>query len=175
MRCLLRTWVSVVLVALGGCASLPPQVARVPSSAYTDTADTGLARALAPQVAAHPGQSGVYALPSGQEAFGARMALARTAQRSIDAQYYIWHDDITGTMLFGALWEAAERGVRVRLLIDDNNTRGLDATLAMLDAQPIVAPARLRQRLRAPEPAHAQQVVHGRQPGHHRRRPQHRR
>jgi cardiolipin synthase C len=138
MRCLLRTWVSVVLVALGGCASLPPQVARVPSSAYTDTADTGLARALAPQVAAHPGQSGVYALPSGQEAFGARMALARTAQRSIDAQYYIWHDDITGTMLFGALWEAAERGVRVRLLIDDNNTRGLDATLAMLDAHPNV-------------------------------------
>ncbi len=51
-------------------------------------------------------------------------------------QYYIWHGDQTGYLLFEALWQAAERGVRVRLLLDDNNTGGLDATLAALDAHP---------------------------------------
>ena len=51
-------------------------------------------------------------------------------------QYYIWHDDLTGTLLFEALHRAAERGVRVRLLLDDNNTAGLDGLLAALDAHP---------------------------------------
>ncbi|HEX6018607.1 MAG TPA: phospholipase D family protein [Burkholderiaceae bacterium] len=136
MRAAMRLFFYCVLIALAGCAGLPTQVQRSPSSAFTDTGDTALARALAPEVRAHPRQTGVYALASGREAFAARVALALAAQRSIDAQYYIWHDDITGAMLFRALWEAAERGVRVRLLLDDNNTKGLDATLAMLDAHP---------------------------------------
>ncbi len=62
--------------------------------------------------------------------------LARAAKRSIDAQYYIWHADLTGTLLFGELLAAANRGVRVRLLLDDHNTPGLDPTLAALDAHP---------------------------------------
>ena len=81
-------------------------------------------------------------------------------QRSLDVQYYIWRNDITGVLLFDALRAAAERGVRVRLLLDDNNTSGLDATLALLDAHPNIevrlfnpfamrarAPARLPDRL----------------------------
>ncbi|HSB98561.1 MAG TPA: phospholipase D-like domain-containing protein, partial [Burkholderiaceae bacterium] len=136
MRAAMRALLCSVLIVLAGCAGLPTQVQRSPSSALTDTGDTALARALAADVRAHPGQTGVYALASGREAFAARVALALAAQRSIDAQYYIWHDDITGAMLFRALWEAAERGVRVRLLLDDNNTSGLDATLAMLEAHP---------------------------------------
>ena len=52
--------------------------------------------------------------------------LARAAERSLDVQYYIWRDDTTGNLLCKELWDAAERGVRVRLLLDDNNTRGLD-------------------------------------------------
>ena len=87
-------------------------------------------------MAAHPGKTAVYAMPSGREAFAARVALARVAERSIDAQYYIWHDDITGALLMRALREAADRGVRVRLLLDDNNTKGMDAAIAMLDAHP---------------------------------------
>ena len=51
-------------------------------------------------------------------------------------QYYIWHGDHTGYLLFEALWQAAERGVRVRLLLDDNNTGGLDETIAALDSHP---------------------------------------
>ncbi len=64
------------------------------------------------------------------------MLLARAAQRSIDAQYYIWHDDLTGGLLFDELRRAADRGVRVRLLLDDNNTAGLDPLLARLNAHP---------------------------------------
>jgi putative cardiolipin synthase len=62
--------------------------------------------------------------------------LAQAAERSLDVQYYMWKKDMTGTLLFRALHQAAERGVRVRLLLDDNNTSGLDATLAALDSHP---------------------------------------
>ena len=60
---------------------------------------------------------------------------AEAAQRSLDVQYYIWREDISGTLLLDALRRAAERGVRVRLLLDDNNTKGMDPTLAALNAQ----------------------------------------
>jgi len=134
MPYLMRSWACAVLVAMAGCAGLPSGIERHPSHAFTDTTGTRLARSLAASVAAHPGKTGVHPLGSGREAFAARMAMTSVAERGIDAQYYIWHDDITGTMLMRAMLDAADRGVRVRLLIDDNNTKGLDATLAMLDA-----------------------------------------
>ncbi len=120
---------------LAGCASLPSLESRMPSSVITDTAQTKLATAIAPMVAQHPGTSGIYPLVDGRDAFAARALLAAAAQRSLDVQYYIWHKDITGTLLFDALRQAAERGVRVRLLLDDNNTAGLDQTLSMLGKQ----------------------------------------
>jgi putative cardiolipin synthase len=125
----LRTLVS-------GCASLPPLEGRSATRAVADTADTRLGRAVAPQLAAHPGRSGIHALSMGMAAFAARVLLAREAERSLDVQCYIWRTDATGLLLFEALWQAAERGVRVRLLLDDNNTAGLDETLAVLDAHP---------------------------------------
>jgi cardiolipin synthase C len=136
MRPVLRTLACGALWVLGGCAGLPQNVERQPSSALTDTGNTRLARSLAASVAANPGKTGVYAMPSGREAFAARVALTMAAERSIDAQYYIWHDDITGGLLMQALVQAADRGVRVRLLLDDANTRGLDPIIAMLDAHP---------------------------------------
>lgn len=66
------------------------------------------------------------------------MRLAEIAERTLDVQYYIWRNDVTGTMLFEALRAAADRGVRVRLLLDDNNTSGLDTVLAALDAHPSI-------------------------------------
>jgi cardiolipin synthase C len=125
-----------LLCLLTGCASLPPPGDRTPSQAIADTADTRLGRAIAPLVAANPNRSGIHPLPVANEAFAARVLLAETAERSLDVQYYIWHGDDTGTMLFDALWRAAERGVRVRLLLDDINTGGLDETLAVLEAHP---------------------------------------
>jgi putative cardiolipin synthase len=97
-----------------------------------------LAQAIAPLAAAHPGKSGVHALPDPRDAFSARAALAAAADRTLDVQYYIWHGDETGTLLLEALWRAAARGVRVRLLLDDSGTTGLDATLTALDAHPNV-------------------------------------
>jgi putative cardiolipin synthase len=128
--------IGALMLALTGCASLPDPVARAPSTALTGTGDTRLGRALAPAVVAHPGQTGMFLLSNGRDAFAARVLLARAAERGLDVQYYIWHGDTTGRLLGEALWEAAERGVRVRLLLDDNNTGGLDAAVARLDAHP---------------------------------------
>ncbi|HEY7238522.1 MAG TPA: phospholipase D family protein [Burkholderiales bacterium] len=122
--------------AIAGCASLPHDVDRSPSRALTDTGATRLGRALAPLVAAHPGKSGIHALDDARDAFAARVLLARAAERSLDVQYYIWHADTSGALLAHELWRAAERGVRVRLLLDDNNTRGMDEAIAALDAHP---------------------------------------
>jgi putative cardiolipin synthase len=121
---------------LSGCAGLPNNVERMPSNALENTAETRLGRALAPAATTNPGRTGVYPLVDARDAFAARMLLARAADRCLDVQYYIWRDDTTGALLNDALWEAAERGVRVRLLLDDQNTAGLDETIAALDSHP---------------------------------------
>jgi putative cardiolipin synthase len=69
-------------------------------------------------------------------AFAARVSLIRAAERALDVQYYIWRDDTTGRLLLDELQRAADRGVRVRLLLDDNGISGLDDQLARLDAHP---------------------------------------
>jgi putative cardiolipin synthase len=129
--------IAALLGLLAGCAGLPPLPDRTASTAFTDTTDTRLGRAVAPMLAAAPSQtSGIHPFAEPRDAFAARMLLAATAEKSIDAQYYIWHGDQVGFLLYEALWNAAERGVRVRLLLDDINTKGLDPTLAALDAHP---------------------------------------
>ena len=119
-----------------GCAGLPTLEGRVASTVIADTADTRLGKAA--QSAPHPDESGIYPLQDPLDAFAARALLARRAERSLDIQYYIWHGDTTGYLMIGELWDAAERGVRVRLLLDDNGIRGLDPTLAALDSHPNV-------------------------------------
>ena len=127
--------VALAIVATG-CASLPSLEGRVETHAPGDTAATRLGRAVAPLASAHPGLSGIHAMPVPRDAFAARGLLAAAADRSLDVQYYIWHGDQTGYLLFEAIWRAAERGVRVRMLLDDANTSGLDETIAALDAHP---------------------------------------
>jgi putative cardiolipin synthase len=125
-----------VFALAAGCASLPPQEGREVSHALVDTSQTSLGRAVAPSMAARPGLTAVHALPEALDAFAARMVLAAAAERSIDAQYYIWHGDRTGILLLETLCAAARRGVRVRLLLDDQNTPGIEDLLAPLAAQP---------------------------------------
>jgi cardiolipin synthase C len=124
------------LCALAGCAGLPSVVERPHSGALADTENTRLARGAAQAMASNAGETGVHALSDPRDAFAARVLLAHAAERSLDVQYYIWRNDTTGNLLCEALWRAAERGVRVRLLLDDNSTRGLDPALAALDAHP---------------------------------------
>jgi len=115
---------------------LPKLAGRTKSTAPGDTADTRLGRAIIPDARAHPGLSGVLPLSGAREAFAARVLLIRAADLSIDLQYYIWQDDISGNILFDETRKAADRGVRVRLLLDDNGIAGLDRLLAALDAHP---------------------------------------
>ncbi|HEY4530454.1 MAG TPA: phospholipase D family protein [Luteimonas sp.] len=114
----------------------PPNTGR-PSYALPVAADaTALDRELAPLLARHPGMTGALTLIDGIDAFAARAMSARQAGRSLDLQYYIWHDDLTGRLLAREAWLAAERGVRVRLLLDDINSGGKDTPLLVLDGHP---------------------------------------
>ncbi len=134
-----RLWLLcfLLLAALGvGCGSLPSLDGRIASTALSDTAGTRLGKAAASSLAANPGKTGIHPLAMGHDAFAARILLAASADKSLDVQYYIWNADQVGSLMFEALWQAAERGVRVRLLLDDMNTGGLDSIIATLDAHP---------------------------------------
>ena len=112
----------VVMLVLGGCSSLPARGPLPVSQAFAqaDVATTPLARvATASTPAGAQGLSGFRLLPTGEHAFDARAALADTAERSIDAQYYHLQDDAAGVAFLSSLHQAAQRGVRVRLLVDD--------------------------------------------------------
>jgi cardiolipin synthase C len=125
-------------VALAAC-QLPAPGERTHSVALSaaQARDTPLGIAIEGALETHPGLTGIDPLPNPLEAFASRVDLVRTAQRTLDVQYYIWRDDLTGTLLLEALREAADRGVRVRLLLDDNGIpHALDSTLAALDAHP---------------------------------------
>jgi len=125
-----------LLVILSGCASLPKNYSREPSRAWDRPQETRLGRAIAPAAAQHPGMSGFHLLGNGRDAFVARMALAEAAERTLDLQYYIFHGDLTGKLILDSLVRAADRGVRVRLLIDDTAAKGKDAALAAIASHP---------------------------------------
>ncbi|MEO0424150.1 MAG: phospholipase D family protein [Pseudomonadota bacterium] len=129
----------VMLAALSACTSIDFEYPRSESQAFTDTDGTGLARALAPLVANRaPGESGFHVLNDGIDALAARLLLIERAERAIDAQYYLISNDPVGRVFVDALLQAADRGVRVRLLLDDIQTSGYDAAMVGMDAHPNV-------------------------------------
>lgn len=127
---------SVTLVI--GCSSTRLDVPRPISYAIERPQDTVLWRTFASQLVATPGQSGFRLLVSGQEAFLARAALAEAAERTLDLQYYIIGEDATATLLLYRALRAAQRGARVRMLIDDMYAVGRDFDLAGFAAHPNV-------------------------------------
>jgi len=138
-----RTFCALAIAAFAlftsACAVLPAPTPNPPSHAFADVAATKLARlaeAARAHVSALPERSGFRPLPEGEFAFDARVALARHAQRSLDVQYYLIQNDPIGRQLLRELRDAALRGVRVRLLIDDLYAAGEDELLAGLAAQP---------------------------------------
>jgi len=126
----------LTLGLLSGCASVPADYPRTESFAYTDTGDTHLGQQIRENFGGDLQQTGLYPLDFGMQAFVARMAAIAVAQRSLDVQYYIWRADSSGKLLANQLLQAAERGVRVRLLLDDLDTQGKDAGLLQLDTHP---------------------------------------
>jgi putative cardiolipin synthase len=139
MRVLERGRLAWLLVfVLAGCAALPKHVERPVSKSLLDTRQTALGHLVAPAVDSHPGESGFLLYNTADGAIRARMALADVAQSSIDAQYFMWASDRLGRALLAHVLAAADRGVRVRLLIDDYHDAGRDLALATLDAHPNV-------------------------------------
>ncbi len=127
---------------LGGCAVLPPPVPRAATYAITDVEATTLGRFAAQGApaaeAGKPPMSGFRLMPDAAFAFDARISLARTAEKSLDVQYYLIQNDDVGLLLLKELRDAAERGVRVRLLVDDLYTGGEDELFASFSAFPNV-------------------------------------
>lgn len=125
--------IGLVLVTLGLLLPLPDRQGIQASHALAASTATPIGKAVHQAQAGHDGKSGVIPLAGGGEAYAARVLLARTAEKSLDVQYYIWQADTTGVLLLDELRAAALRGVRVRLLLDDNGITGLDAPLRALD------------------------------------------
>jgi putative cardiolipin synthase len=135
-RCLFFLALCVCGYLLSGCATLPVDYPRQMSTAFDRTEETTLTKNLGHLSEAHPGKSGFYVLDNGLAAFLARAALIEGAGKTIDLQYYIIHLDLTGKLLMGFLLKAADRGVRVRLLVDDMYSGGKDFDAAAFSAHP---------------------------------------
>jgi len=129
---------SLLGLLAAGCASGPIDYPRNYSEVITDTGDTRLAADVAQWQQRHPGSAGFYPLISGHDALGARLALIAAAERSIDAQYFLMKSDLAGVLFAGSLLDAADRGVRVRFLLDDVFTSVDDKALLLLDRHPNV-------------------------------------
>lgn len=141
MASTLRLWRSLAclgLLALAGCthSDLRPDYPRVPSTVLPAKPDAPLVAYAARITAGHGSDSGVRLISDSNDALLARIALADRAVHSLDLQYYMFHSDATGGLLAQRLLAAADRGVRVRLLLDDLHVAGNDDVLRILDGHP---------------------------------------
>ena len=126
----------LTLLLAGGCATLPENYDRPTTYAYADTEDTAFGEARRDEKAGHAGESGFKLLENGLDAFVARAVMSHHAERSIDAQYFMIHNDQVAKLFIDQLLKAADRGVRVRLLVDDIDLGGRDLGAAVLDSHP---------------------------------------
>jgi putative cardiolipin synthase len=140
-RCAWRTlWrqltLLVTILLVQACTSVPFDYPREPSQAMASTPSTSLGSFAESWATANAEQSGFLSLPDGIDALGARLRLIENAQQSIDAQYFIVKKDRAGALFTGNLLLAADRGVRVRFLVDDIFSPGLDSPLTLLNSHP---------------------------------------
>jgi putative cardiolipin synthase len=129
--------VALFVAALDGCAMLPPgsDFPRTVSMALPLAETTRLGQQFAAASREHGGYSGYRIIPVGADGFLMRMQMIDAAQRSLDLQYFIFRGDETGKLLTEAVLRAADRGVRVRILIDDGETDFGDEQLVSLEAR----------------------------------------
>ena len=128
----------LVLPWLTHCATAPSLDGVEPSYALPPPDNGAPEAALMRDLEHDPGKSGVRLVEQNALAFAYRAATAVAAVRSIDVQYYIWHDDLTGRLLAAELMRAAERGVRVRVLVDDIDARAKHELFRVADQHPNV-------------------------------------
>jgi len=143
----------------GSCASVrQTPVQRVASQALAPVADTPVARYVQAQVTQHPDKSGFRLVPKSNDALMSRIVLADRAAHSLDLQYYIFENDATGRLLAQRLQTAADRGVRVRILVDDVNSGHANDLLQHLAAHPRIE-VRLFNPLRTRNPSFISRAV----------------
>jgi putative cardiolipin synthase len=131
-----RNWFAKILIS---CSTRPPSdYPRTISTAFEDPSSTRLGQFFGPAADEHPGLSGFSLLSHGREAFIVRLALGDMAERSLDLQYFVWDGDTTGRIIVDRVLKAADRGVRVRLLVDDPYYKASDSVIAALDVHPNV-------------------------------------
>ncbi len=129
-------WPLLVMLA-AGCASVPDRGADRPtSSALTNVRETHLGQQFLNLSDAHAGKSGYHLLDTGIDGLATRVQIIRHAERTLDLQYFIFRGDETGTLIREELRHAADRGVRVRVLVDDGDTRPGDEKVLELDGYP---------------------------------------
>ncbi len=127
-----------LLVLLAGCGTVPFDFPKEESQALAPVDSTRLSQAVAIRSEGRAGESGFFGLANGSDALGARLRLIEQADHTIDAQYFLLKRDGAGRLFVGKLLRAADRGVRVRLLLDDVFTSGLDPKLTLLNIHPNV-------------------------------------
>ncbi len=129
-----RFQICLVVLLVGGCATVPLDQPKSHSEAITDTGDMTHFGKLANSWAdIHDQKSGFFPLVQGMDALGARLDMASQAEKSLDLQYFLMKDDTAGRVIKTALLEAADRGVRVRLLLDDIFTTATDRNLSLIN------------------------------------------
>jgi putative cardiolipin synthase len=136
MTKLLRLFCLLLVGALSACATVDFDYPKEQSTAIADTEGTFLGGIVDPFEDLNPNKSGFMLLSDGIDALAARLLLSSGAEKTIDAQYYLITNDPIGFVFIGSLLKAADRGVRVRLLLDDIQTKGYDAGMAALDSHP---------------------------------------
>ncbi len=127
---LLSAWVFT------GCTTVPFDEPKPYSKSFSDTSDTRVGQGIGQWVERHDGLSGFYPLSSGMDALGVRLRLAEIAEKSLDLQYFLMKGDTAGIVMVNALLKAADRGVRVRFLLDDIFTTAPDRALVLLNQHP---------------------------------------
>lgn len=120
-----RVLICACVLFAGGCASLPKEVPREQSAALADPETTALGRLVA-QSSPDQALSGFHVIASGEEAYGTLISLADHATRTLDLQYYVIEADESSREILRHVRAAAERGVRVRVLVDDLHSDGKD-------------------------------------------------
>jgi putative cardiolipin synthase len=132
-----RVMLLLMLLALTtACSTLPTDVPASASTAFLDDQETSLGRVFGEPIRAHRGKSGFEILDTGRDALLVRLAAIAMAEQAIDLQYYIWNSDHAGRLMADRVLQAADRGVQVRLLLDDFGTGDKDAPLSAMDAHP---------------------------------------
>jgi putative cardiolipin synthase len=126
----------LALAVASGCANYDIHFPRPESHALGVRPTTKLGVLFEQAAAKHPGRSGINYVRDARMALIGRLAMVDLAEESLDLQYYIWDADISGGLLGERVVRAAERGVRVRLLLDDVSIVDRDSVLARLSGHP---------------------------------------